>query len=968
MTGGASGSSAGDVLRPRPVLFAALPPSGSYEWTPAERDDEPPDADAVSLVSRSRQGWPWEYQQHACGEGVLLAALLLSYPAPAFLLERRHFGWRYWPGAESPAGHPTISRLDDADGWQLVDSLSLPRLLLERALRMPGSGQWWHGGQLWRLTSSPELVFVFQALETTALELHAAAADSPFAGSSVQDLVLGVLPRDPSWLEVLRQADVDSLPAPGAALGIVERLPYRALLEASDGTTGRRSMTVAASALRVDRRVGERRAVTPDAAAHLPRTEEVLHTLSQDLSDRFAGPGEVGVLADTVSLLGFSVRAEWAVYQLAAGLCATWNLPQREESQAWLTQAESLGLYFATVELTEGGLSVLSWSPGCHRDGFTPVDRTAASSGFWAEVGQRLPQLEGGEPADFIVAHLLDRYRVTAVAAAPSGWALSWRRETAPVMRRPSSHCQVTVDGAGRVVSVTPAFEELVGPVALGMPLADIVPARLAGLAREVLAAARTHSVVEQAIPWDRPRYRRWLRVSVHRREAAPGEAVFEVSLHRFHDEVRGSGNPFTPLLHDSLTGLYNRHALHALLEVSEHAGEFDGVVFLDLRGFKRVNDSYGHQVGDECLRQVASWLASECGRGDVAARPTGGEFLMLCSDVQRMLERLRSWGWRSASIGELTVALGIRLGWAPVPAGVSLSEAVRHADLALSAAKSAELGAVVGYSDRLRDMQQEHVASEGLLRAALSAPDGIWCAFQPIRDVASGRFIGFESLIRGFADGQEVGADALLDSARRAGVSAQVLERGLAGTLHDGRRLLALFDQADLWVNLDRLQLAGTGRLDAILAQMEDAGLPLTRVVLEVTERTVSDVDEAALGRALAKARERGARVAIDDFGCGASNLAAVAHLPVDVVKVDRSLLPQGGGPEGWRLLTAIADLAQALGRRVLVEGIETPEQAQGCADLGLTVQQGFLHGRPRPVQALLDRGVNAPVPWSWR
>lgn len=964
--GGALESAAGadEVLRSP----ASALPAGDSEWTPADPAVQPSDASARALVGRSRQCWPSEFRQHPCGEGVLLVALLLSYPAPSFLLERRESGWLHWPGAEPQAGHPGLGAVDDAAGWRLADSVSLPRLVLERALRQPGSARWWHDGRPWRLTSSDGLVFVYQALETTGLQLHAPALGSPFAAAAVQELVLGVLPRNPRWLDALGQADPESLPGLGGALGIVERLPYRAVLEASESTTSGRSMTVAASALRVDRRVGERRTVTPDAAAHLPRTEAALGALAQDLSDRFAAPSEVGVLADTVSLLGFSVGAEWAVYQLAAGLCATWNLPQREGSQVWLSQAESLGLYFATVEVGSAGPTVLSWSPACRRDGFIPVDRTAASGGFWAEVGQRLPQLHGGEPVDFIVAHLLDRYRVTAVAAVPAGWALSWRRETAPVVRRPSSHCQVSVDGDGRVVSVTPAFEELVGPVAVGAPLADVVPARLVGLAGEVLAAARSHSVVEQAIPWDRPRYRRWLRAIVHRREAASGNALFELSVHRFPDEALATGNPFTPLLHDSLTGLYNRHALHALLEVSEHAGEFDGVVFLDVRGFKRVNDSYGQQVGDECLRQVASWLANECGPGDVAARPTGGEFLVLCSDVQRMLERLRTWGWRSASIGDLTVALGIRLGWAPVPAELSLSEAVRHADLALSAAKSAELGVVVGYSDRLRDMQQEHVASEGLLRAALSTPDGIRCAFQPIRDVAHGRFVGFEALIRGFADGHELGADALLDSSRRAGVTAQVLERGLAGALHDGRRLLTVFDQADLWINLDRLQLAGERRLDAILAKMEEAGLPLDRVVLEVTERTVSDVDEAALGRALAKARERGARVAIDDFGCGASNLAAVAHLPVDVVKVDRSLIPTGTGPDGWRLLTAIADLAQALGRRVLVEGIETPEQAQGCADLGLTLQQGFLHGRPRSVEALLDRGVNAPVPWSWQ
>jgi diguanylate cyclase (GGDEF)-like protein len=586
-------------------------------------------------------------------------------------------------------------------------------------------------------------------------------------------------------------------------------------------------------------------------------------------------------------------------------------------------------------------------------------------------VEEQLTPVRLSEQVEFVALFGLDRYRVLAQATQSETWALCWRRDLGllPPDSQPQSDCRVSIDHNGTVVGFTSGFYRLVGHVSIGDALADVVPEAMTALTSELIEAAISHAVVEQALPWDRPRYRRWLRARVTRTAHEAGDPVFEATFDTLTGGSRGARGEFSPLIHDSLTGVYNRHALDALLTLGyEATTDFDGAIYLDVAGFKRINDTYGHHVGDQCLQLIATWLSHECRPGDLVGRPSGDEFVLLCSDVTRLVERLDAWGWRAAQVDDLTIPLGIRLGWSRREPGMSLAQAARRADLALTAAKGAGLGAVVPYSDSIRESQHAFVIAQGQLREAMASPHGIRCAFQPIVDVSTGHIIGFESLIRGFADGHHVTADALLAAARQVGVISQVLERAFVEALIEGRRLLDEFAEADLWVNIDRVQLVAERGLDALVSEIAARGLPVNRIVLEITEQTLNDLDEHEFAKALTRARARGARVAIDDFGQGASNLAAVAQLPIDIVKLDRSLVPRSAEDAGWRLVSAVAELGRAFGRKVVVEGVESPVQARKCAELGLTVQQGYLHGRPRAARDIISRGSTAPRPWTLR
>jgi diguanylate cyclase (GGDEF)-like protein len=946
---------------------------GFPSWQPAGTGMDLTDEDARSLVRRSRDSWPDEVVVQPRAEALLLTMMLLSYPAEAAVLEQRGLSWRAWATqsmqAEIPGGLAEWLSEDELGG--LLDAHGTPREVHIRARQERGGARWQRGSQEWQLVSAPGLMFLSRALESVDLHPQPPAEDSVYHLPVAQDLVVGVLPRDPEWLTDLVKADPESLPAEAACLDIIERIPYGALLEAYADHKPETARTVVASALRMDRRIGEHRFASDAEAQLSARSDNELNLLSRSLSEQFSGADEIGVYSDVASVLGFMVRMQWTTYQLAAGLCATWTFPRRSNEPQWTVEADRLGVHFARVQRIDGRLQVLTVSPSAQAVGFVPIDRTPACQRFWDQIDQHLTPVRQSEQVEFIAAFGLDRYRVLAQATENDGWAISWRRDLGllPLDSQPQSDCRVSIDHNGKIVGFTSGFYRLVGTVSIGDSLADVVPDPTSTLTAELIRSAITHTVVEQALPWDRPRYRRWLRARVTRTTHDSGQAVFEATFDTLTGGSRGPRGEFSPLIHDSLTGVYNRHALDALLTLGQEATtDFDGAIYLDVAGFKPINDTYGHHVGDQCLQLIATWLSHECRPGDLVGRPSGDEFVLLCSDVERLVDRLKAWGWRAAQVDDLTIGLGIRLGWSRREPEMSLASAARQADLALTAAKGAGLGAVVRYSEAIRESQRAFVTAQGQLREAMASPHGIRCAFQPIIDVSNGKIIGFESLIRGFADGHHLTADALLDAARQVGVISQVLERAFAEALIEGKRLLEEFTEADLWVNIDRVQLVAAGGLDALVSDISYRGLPLHRMVLEITEQTLNDLDEHEFAESLTRARARGARVAIDDFGQGASNLAAVAQLPIDIVKVDRSLVPHTADDAGWRLVSAVAELGRAFGRTVVVEGIESGVQARQCAELGLTVQQGYLHGRPRAARSIISRGSTPPRPWTLR
>jgi len=417
---------------------------------------------------------------------------------------------------------------------------------------------------------------------------------------------------------------------------------------------------------------------------------------------------------------------------------------------------------------------------------------------------------------------------------------------------------------------------------------------------------------------------------------------------------------------HDGLTGLANRalfrDRLDQALARAGRTGAPLAVLLVDLDGFKQVNDSLGHDAGDELLRQVATRFLEVMRPGDTLARLGGDEFAVLLEGVgqetavsvaRRFLERLE----RAARIAEREIPVSASIGIVVHEGGDASSEdLVRHADLAMYAAKEAgraryelfrydmarELGELIGL---------EHELRLGLQRGEFSV------FYQPEVDLKTDEIAGVEALARWQSPTRGlVPADRFIALAESTGLIGQLGEV----VLREACRQTAAWREEDLlpagfvtWVNVSGKQLSAGG-LDALVRHvLDETGLPPSALGLEVTETAI--VAEGVPGdRArseLQELHELGVRIAIDDFGTGFSSLGHLRRFPVDVIKVDRSFVQGMADDQKSAAITAnLARLASALGLVAVAEGIESDAQLVSVRALGCGLGQGYLFARPMP------------------
>ena len=434
--------------------------------------------------------------------------------------------------------------------------------------------------------------------------------------------------------------------------------------------------------------------------------------------------------------------------------------------------------------------------------------------------------------------------------------------------------------------------------------------------------------------------------------------------------------------LHDSLTGLPNRVLLQQRLEHAsqraERSGTFAGVLFVDLDQFKAVNDTHGHEVGDQMLRAVAERLASVVRPGDTLARMYGDEFVFLCEDlssvaeVEALAERVvRAFDQPFVLPGrdELRLAVSASVGLAYAGPGEDIShQLVIDADAAMYQAKRGG-----GANHQVIDLRVTHEVNDrkNLRRdmQAAFAGEGLDLAYQPLVRVADGQLTGVESLLR-WTDPFRgaVPARTMINIAEQDGLMAQlgtwVLTRACADYAgwtrrHPGIRL-------DLSVNVSVHQLMGPGFGAMVGAVLEETGVDPGAVVLEMTEGLFIDDTERAM-TVLDDLKSLGVRLALDDFGTGYSGLSHLRQFAIDIVKLDQSVIAKvGDEPDGTELIGALAHLAHVLGLTVAAEGVETEVQAAAISAAGCDIAQGFLYAHPMPdaeMAALLDTHAQQPV-----
>ena len=462
--------------------------------------------------------------------------------------------------------------------------------------------------------------------------------------------------------------------------------------------------------------------------------------------------------------------------------------------------------------------------------------------------------------------------------------------------------------------------------------------------------SSRTYSDTEQEV---------LLAFAEHASLALTDSKNFDAAVHR--------------ALHDLLTGLPNRALfLDRLEQAVKHtgrAGTRAAVLFLDLDGFKRVNDSMGHAAGDDLLIEVARRL-SECIRpGDTAARFGGDEFAVLLNGItseteaavvaQRVMASLRNpFAVQSKEIA-ITASVGIA-----VPSGPD-DDLLRDADLAMYHAKSTGKGRVEMFDPEMHRALVERLRLEADLARGIEN-DEFALLYQPIVSLGSGAVVGIEALLRWrHATRGMLAPESFIATAEETGLIQPIgrltLRRGCIDaarwqTRFGGRAPLCLA------VNLSVNQLRDPDLVADVAAMLADSGMQPETLILEITETLLMD---DLGGRALWRLKELGAKVAVDDFGTGYSSLQYLSRLPIDILKIAKPFVDGlGTGRQGESpLVQAIIDVGQSLSLEVVAEGIEREEQAAHLLELGCRTGQGYFFARPQEASAidalLAERGV---------
>jgi diguanylate cyclase (GGDEF)-like protein/PAS domain S-box-containing protein len=414
---------------------------------------------------------------------------------------------------------------------------------------------------------------------------------------------------------------------------------------------------------------------------------------------------------------------------------------------------------------------------------------------------------------------------------------------------------------------------------------------------------------------------------------------------------------------HDSLTGLANRvlfkeRVEHAVLRAQRDKA-LVGVLFIDLDDFKVVNDTLGHAVGDQLLVAVADRIAGVLRPHDTAARLGGDEFAALIEDattpqeLEAAAERIVNVLGAPFTVGGETVSGVASVGVGTTADATEASELLRQADLALYVAKGEGKGRWRRYQSDLHTVVLQRLELRGALDQALQ--DGQFVLqYQPIVDLASGLPVGFEALVRWAHPVRGIIApDQFIDVAEESGlivqIGGQVLEQALAAVARWQHQVPTGRLQY-VSVNVSARQFRSPGFVDQVVEALERAGVAPNMLMLEITESLLLRDDDQVWAD-LAALRALGVRLAIDDFGTGYSSLSYLRHMPIDVLKIDKSFIDDMVASAQQRaVVAAIVRLAETLDLRVVAEGVEEQAHRDLLQRMGCPYGQGFLFARPLP------------------
>lgn len=416
---------------------------------------------------------------------------------------------------------------------------------------------------------------------------------------------------------------------------------------------------------------------------------------------------------------------------------------------------------------------------------------------------------------------------------------------------------------------------------------------------------------------------------------------------------------------HDPLTDLPNRailvDRLGEALTRARAAGSELALLFIDLDGFKPVNDRFGHAVGDAVLVQLATRLRACVGEHDTLARLGGDEFAILVESVDRAAAAAMCEGVLAAiempvSVRagrlRLSASVGIAYGGRPTDTAAGL---LRNADLAMYEAKSRGKGRCVEYEPAIGRQRLDRLELLDDLRRAVAA-DEIEVAYQPVVSVATGEIVGAEALARWSRGGAPVSPEVFIRAAEEGGLIVPLGARVFATVAADAPALQEAAGGAlSIAVNISANQLLDPGFLDTVSRAAE--AMPGTTLILEITERQGVDLNTETLA-VMREIADTGVVFAIDDFGVGFSSISYLHDLPAGIIKADAALSRDIDTDARARaLLRSVALMGRTLGFEVVIEGIERESQLDVVRqDAPETMAQGYLLHRPMPRERLLE------------
>jgi len=446
------------------------------------------------------------------------------------------------------------------------------------------------------------------------------------------------------------------------------------------------------------------------------------------------------------------------------------------------------------------------------------------------------------------------------------------------------------------------------------------------------------------------------------------GDWLLAVTMRDLTERKKAEDDLTRRATHDPLTGLPNRalirERLTTAMQHSRRSGISVALLFIDLDGFKLVNDTYGHDAGDAVLKAVTAKLIEQVRPGDTVARLAGDEFVVLCEQVEQptamsvLAERINDVMRLPIDFDgvalTVTASIGVAIGSGSTHA---CDDLLRSADTAMYAVKEKGGDGWQFFNESLQEKARLRLSITNGLRNAVERNE-LSVRFQPIVAADSGRIMGAELLMRWHPPEGEISPAIFIPIAEMTGsivpIGTWVFQQACRAEAAWRQRW---GEQAPyISVNLSARQLDAATLVDEFAAIMAESGVDPARLLLEITETALMADVETNL-RVLRRLADLGLRVAVDDFGTGYSSLAQLTRLPVDVLKIDRAFVDGiEKSPENRAVIRAVIGLGRALGLKLVAEGVENAAQRRELCALGCDFIQGYYFHRPMTEPDFID------------